>query len=303
MQIMPRVRLPTAAWPFAAAELDRQSFPLPDPERVAERLPFAEGNVEVLRSSEQEMPAPLSLVNLARLYQARGQRVPFRILRRAGMTIAVASDMHAAAAAVIRSVLHMVENWGIVTTEAVAARAETLASSVVSVEVARRTLAALPRTCWLDGPDQKWLSLRGRAGHVGIAIRKVFSVSARVQLHELRTALSKAAPALLDVPKKALERYLVEIAGCTVDGTLVRRLNPLPISALSRGEAILVSLVETAGDDIELSVLRRRSLDASLPDTTLGRLLRLSPLVLPGAGDRIRVIGERAPGGGPRCSS
>jgi hypothetical protein len=260
---------------------------------LADRLPLNERELGNLLVSDGLTLAPPPLHDLERFFRAWGRRVPFRIVRCGGMQIAVAPERHREAAAVGAAAIRMVQHWGLVGIDEVAARAETQTSKVISTETARRVVRALPRTCWLDGSDRRWFSLLGARSGALTAIGKVFAVADEVPLGELRAALVKALPAIAEVPVEAFARYVVEVARCTVAGDRARLARPAAV--LTRPETTLLELLRAAGGSLDLATLRRRADAASLPDTTLGRLLRLSPLVLPIGRNCVRIVGGAVP--------
>src|SRR5262249_8728182 len=146
----------------------------------------------------------------------------FRAVRCGGLVIAVAPAGAAAAAVITAESLRMVQRWGMASVEAVAERASALGSAPVPPEHAARLLAALPPIRWLDGEAREWFSFAGYVSGLELAVRKVFTVTARVALGELKAALAKSLPGLEEAPPEALASHLTGQAGCTMDGELVR---------------------------------------------------------------------------------
>jgi hypothetical protein len=207
-------------------------------------------------------PPPLG--DLERFFRAWGRKAPFRIVRCGVTQIAVAPDRYREASVVGAAAIRMVQHRGLV-------GAEAQTSAVISTETARRVVRALPRICGLDGPDRRWFSLVGaRSG--------------------LLTAVGKVAAVADELPLDAFERYLVEVSRCAVAGERVRLRGGARRAHTSRGDAARAPVRRRWGP--RPATLRRSADTASLPVTKLGRLLRLSPLVLAFERDRVRLIGS-----------
>src|SRR5262249_13929560 len=139
----------------------------------------------------------------------------------------------------------------------------------------------------------EWFSFAGYASGLELAVRKVFTVTARVALGELKAALAKSLPGLEEAPPAALASHLTGQAGCTMDGELVRHAGGLrPRPAVTPPEAALVRILDAAGGELDVEELRARGRAAALPKTTVRRVLELSPLFLDGPPGRVRLIGS-----------
>jgi hypothetical protein len=188
----------------------------------------------------------------------------------------------------------MVQYWGLASVDSVAARVRALTSSPVAGALSARVIAELPPVCWLDGDERNWFSLRGHAIGLDAAVAKVFRVAARVTVADLKAALAKGLRGMGDVPPAVFRRCLTEIAGCALDGDVVRSAGPPPdLDPLLGGpEAALVRILGAAGGELAVSALRERARSDSLPRTTVRRLLEMSPLFLRAPGGRVQLIGN-----------
>jgi hypothetical protein len=222
----------------------------------------------------------------------RGRPV-LRIVRSGGMEIAVSGTDHAAATLVATTAVHLVRHWGLVSAEAVIERARALAPTTVvgKIEpVARGVLGALPRTRWLGG-SHRWFSFVDAESQMAIAIAKVFAITPRIDIEQLRAALAKALPGLGVAPGQVFSDYLTQIAGCGLAGGFVRRAASAR-SCLTRAETAVVKMLEAAGGELDVKALRQRARTAALPRTTLERLIGLSPLFRQGEDRLVRLVGD-----------
>ena len=258
------------------------------------RLPLSERDLGVLLMAEGVSPEPVTFGHLARLYRLNGAKLPFGIVSCNGMTIGISAATYSQSSKVVTTALQMMQYWGMARVDAVARRAEVLAARPVDPALARRVLQALPGLLWLDGNAREWFSFPDQQGGIASALLKVFAVAPRVKLSELRSGLAKALPGLDDVPDRALERYLGDVAACVMDGPFVqRRAGVTPPSVLTTGETTLLRLLDAAGGELGLEELRAQTRSTTLPRSTVSRLLRLSPLFLVTPDDRVRLIGNR----------
>lgn len=266
---------------------------------LAEALPLHERDLAVLLLRRGLASPPITFSRLARLYRSSGQKIPFGIVRCAGVPVGVSITSYGAATHIVAAAQHMTQHWGLAAVEAVAARAQSLAGRPVTEALARRVLEALPGVYWLDGAAHGWLTFLGAGASPGAAtpasggmvaaVHKVFTVAAAVRLDELRAALAKALPGVDEAPTRVLERYLADAAGCAIDDAAVVR-GPAG-GELTHGERTLVDLLRAAGGEAGVDGLRRDARAAAVPRTTVNRLLELSPLFLPAGNGRARLVG------------
>jgi hypothetical protein len=201
----------------------------------------------------------------------------------------------------------MVQYWGLASVESVAARVRALTSSPVAGALPARVVAELPLVCWLDGAGdggagagggRSWFSLRGHASGLDAAVAKVFRVAARVTVGDLKAALAKGLRGMGEVPPAVFRRCLTQIAGCALDGDVVRRASPPTEPLLDGPEAALVRILGDAGGELAVTALRERARSDALPRTTVRRLLEMSPLFVHAPGGLVQLIGDRSDGGG-----
>lgn len=241
------------------------------------------------------------LDDLVRLYREHDTQAPFRVVRRAGATVLVAPEHLAAAEALLRGAAHYVFNWGLGTLNAVVSRLRALAARPLEPAAAARILAAIPRFRWLD-PDAGWFSFASSGSRLRAALRKIFSLTDRVLLGDLRAALAKQIELLATVPGEAIETYLAEIAGCEIAEGWVSARAARKLDAavpLGKGEEALVDLLRTHGGEISTRALRALAKRQGLAAPALLRLVRTSPLLLE-RGGRLRLVGEPRTAFSPR---
>jgi len=268
-------------------------------ERVLGRM--ASSFVEKLPMGLREMQASLAsdgcplectaLKDLVSYYQARGARAPFHIVRFGGMELAVAPNQTRVAAQVGAAAVRMVQHWGIVGAKTLAERAEVVSGGPVPIELVSKILGALPATRWLDGSARQWFSFAQRSNGLGDALDKVLSLNRKIPVTELRQALAKSYPSLVDAPESVFERYLADVAGWSVEEGRPQD-HAGRADALTKPETILVGILTAVGGQVGPAALRRQAAAAGLSDATLTRLLRFSPLVMRTPSDDVRLLGE-----------
>jgi hypothetical protein len=218
---------------------------------------------------------------------------PSRVLRRGGATVRVAPEQLASAEAVLTGAAHCVLNWGLCTIDAVVSRLRALTDRPLLSTEAARILGALPRFRWLDR-EAGWFSLAGTKSRLTLALRKIFAVTDRVLLRDLRAALSKQVELVGAAPPEVIETYLSEIAGCAIsDGWVSARKSSGAVS-IGRDERTIVAMVQDRGGDISTASLRKLVKRVGLSARTFLRVVRTSPLLLE-RGGRLRMIGAPRP--------
>ena len=260
-------------------------------------LPLRGAEVGTLLVQHRVVTAPLTLRALAELYAAAGQTVPFQIIHRDGVEIAVPTGSRGLATLVAAAAVRLVALGGVATAEMVAERVRVMARAEVTAAMVKRLLIALPRLRWLDD-HMEWFSLTGDRSPMRQAIAKVFAVHDRVDRSELRAALEKVSGAR-HLPPEILDAYLSAVADCELDSRAVNPRAAAERVSLGGSEARLVALLATAGGELSRAALRRASFESGLSWATVTRLLKASPLLVTGPGDRVRLIGapRRAPMG------
>jgi len=165
--------------------------------------------------------------DLARAYRSAGRTVPFRVIRHGGCEVVVAPSVRNIARTVLVAATQFISWWGLTTVQQIVSRAQLRATSTVSAAFVARLVASLPKVVWLD-PNHEWFSFRDNRSALLRAIRNGFAAAERIELPSLMKALAKerAFLALARLPAGVWERYLALVAGCTVEGTWVRRQMP-----------------------------------------------------------------------------
>jgi len=256
---------------------------------LAAHLPLRGAEVGTLLVRHRVTTAPLTLRALAELYASAGETAPFQIIHRDGVEIAVATGSRGLATMVAAAAVRLVALAGVATADMVAERVRVLARADVTTAMVKRLLIALPRQRWLDD-RMEWFSLTGDRSPLRQAIDKVFAVNDRVDPVELRAALEKISGERR-VPPEILDAYLSAIADCELAARAVSPRAAAARASLGGSEGRLVALLTSAAGEMSRATLRRQSAAGGLSWATVIRLLKVSPLLMTGPGDRVRLIG------------
>ena len=263
---------------------------------LAHMLPIAEEDVARLLIDEGLASKPVTLEHLARVFQTRGHAVPFRVVACGDTSVAVSAEHQGFSATVAGAAAGLVSHFGLSAVQAVVNQVGVLRASPTSRPMVNRLLVALPRLRWLD-ERMEWFSMVGDPSRLQRAIATVFAVADRVSLRELRAALAKSQPRGPRVPDAVMERYLSEVADCEIDSTGIRSRTPQSRRPLACDEAavetVLVNLLSEAGAPLAFDELSGLASAAAIPEATVRRLIRTSPLFVPLRGHRVRLIGRR----------
>jgi hypothetical protein len=135
-----------------------------------------------------------------------------------------------------------------------------------------------------------WFSFANSNSRLRVALRKIFALTDRVLLRDLRAALSKQIELIATTPGDALETYLTAIAGCEIwDGWVLSRASDEVLS-LGRDERTIMALVRDNGGEISIRSLQKQAKFGGLSAPAVLRFVRSSPLVLE-RGGRLRLVG------------
>ncbi|MEA2700624.1 MAG: hypothetical protein QOI66_4895 [Myxococcales bacterium] len=236
------------------------------------------------------MPA-LTVPALAELYRSADRPVPFQVIRSQGVEIAVPQGSHGLMAAVGATAVRLCSLWGVVTTTMIADRVHVLRSAEVTLPMVKRLLVALPRLRWLDDRMQ-WFAMTGDRSGLRQAVAKVFAVADPIDCHDMRQALNKGRAAAQEIPGPVLDRYLRVIADAELDERGLCHRSTGERAALEPAEATLVRLLADGGGQMAADALRRAAATLSLSLPAVARLVKTSPLFLPGPDDRVGLVGH-----------
>ncbi|HVZ73342.1 MAG TPA: hypothetical protein VHJ20_13270 [Polyangia bacterium] len=256
------------------------------------RLPLRPEELGALVVDAGLSRAPLGLDDVMRLFRERRVPLPFRVVRRGGARVLVAPSALASAEALVTTASSFVFHWGLCPIVSVVDRLRSSAADELGASAAARVLATLPRFRWLDEASG-WFSFVGTTTRASVAIRKVFSVVDRVSIRELTLAIGKRVSALATAPRAAVEKYLAEVAGCSIEGDWVRPRRPFAAKPLVASERTIVELLRAAGGRLKLEALRSAAVGAGVKLAAVRHFLRTSPLVLAGRRD-VRLVGAFA---------
>jgi hypothetical protein len=232
-------------------------------------------------------PEPIEVIS------APGLEAPSRVLRRGGANVRVAPERVASAEALVTGAVDCVRNWGLCTIDAVVSRLRALTDQPLGMTEAARILGTLPGFRWLDR-DSGWFTVATSNSRPRAALRKIFAVTERVLLRDLRAALSKQAEVFATAPADVVETYLAEIAGCEIWDGWVSVRTAGPAEPLGRDERTIVAMVADHAAEIAVRSLRVRAKRLGLSARTVLRVLRTSPLVVE-RGGRLRLVGQPRP--------
>jgi hypothetical protein len=235
----------------------------------------------------------LTFDDVVRLHREEKVSVPFRIVRRGGATVLVATESLGAAETLLADAAHYVFNWGVCTVRALLDRLQALTGLSIELRAATRILTAIPRFRWLD-EAAGCFSFAEYGTRLGLAVRKVFTVAEKVRLEDLTRALGNAVELLATVPRRAIATYLSDVVGCEIRDDWVRPPATLTRASLERGERALVEVLQRSGGATTMSALRKRAAAAGVTARTLRDVTRTSPLMLLTAGS-LRLVGVARP--------
>ncbi|HVZ72463.1 MAG TPA: hypothetical protein VHJ20_08820 [Polyangia bacterium] len=245
----------------------------------------------------EEVPAVLAAIGapvrdvdeLVLFFKDTGRAAPFRFVRRGGAQILVAPTALAASEAVLMEASHLVFHWGLCTVEMIGERLGSLAKPTLPDVAVARVLASIPRLRWLDDA-RRWFSFVGSRSRMRAAVGKVFGVFNVVALADLTAALGKRLKALELAPHTAIRTYLSQVAGCELDGDVVRAGAGLARAPLDRGERAVVDLIASHGGVLARGKLHHLAEAAGLRLAAVRQIILTSPLVL--ANDlELRLVG------------
>jgi hypothetical protein len=275
------------AWLEEIAEHVGPRLPLSAPE-LAALVPRAAGGGDVT-----------SLAALSRSFARAGRLAPFRVVRRGAVEIAVTPGSADLVALLYESATRQVNAWGLTEIDDVLDRVAILGASdpaAMTVTTARRLLSALPQLRWLD-ERHIWFSFVGERSPLGRAIEKVLSIADAVDVETLRDALAKHHHIMRRTPRPALEVFLTAIAGCRLSDGILTAVSR-PAASLSKDERALVERLRALGGQAAREELEPASARSASALLAWRRLVRRSPLVLPTADGRLRLVGHVEAGAG-----
>ncbi len=215
---------------------------------------------------------------------------PVGVLRRGGAAVVMARDELASAEALVNGATQFVFHWGMCSLNALVSRIHVLTGQPLSVATAERILTTMPRFRWLD-QGSGWFSFAGSGSRLRQSLDKIFALTERVLLRDLRVALAKQIELLATVPIDALETYLAAVAGCDVADGWVCAPRSNETVPLGGDEGAIVAMLESKGGELATRSLREQARRRGLRAPAVLRLLRTSPLVLERAG-RLRLVGS-----------
>jgi hypothetical protein len=257
---------------------------------IARALPFAPEALGQLLIEGGVASERLCVDEVVQLFKTSDLPVPFRRVRRAGADVLVSPTSLASGDALISAAAATISTFGLSSVKAVIQRVRSQGASTLDEAAAARVLATIPGFVWLD-EGSGWFSLASSTSHVGLALRKIFTVAERLPLAELVSALTKPAATIASVPRPVLVNYLCEIVGCGVrDGWVEPRATFVP-AELARAEGELVELLRRAGGRLTRAALRAQAVAVGIPPTTLREFVRRSPFIVVGQRD-LRLLGS-----------
>jgi hypothetical protein len=257
---------------------------------IARALPFAPEMLGALLIEGGVASERLDVDEVVQLFKTSDLPVPFRRVRRAGADVLVSPTCLASADALISAASATVSTFGLASVRLVIERVRSQGASTLDEAAAARVLATIPGFLWLDEASG-WFSFSSSTSHVGLALRKIFTVAERLPLAELVSALAKRAATVASVPRPVLVNYLSEIVGCDVRDGMVQPRSTFVPAELARAEGELVELLRRAGGRLTRAALRTQAVAGGIPPTTLRDFVRRSPFIVVGPRD-IRLLGS-----------
>ena len=243
---------------------------------VAERIPAPAAVIEKALVEEGLTAAPFSLEGLTKVAETTlvlsttgsalarrrpmilGRQLPFVVTGRPGNRVVLPPQMLAVANEIIQCARKSVEHWGVATVEDITAQVTEQLSEPIHSDFVTQVLQGHQDFQWLDeAGGWFWITSVSRNRLLN-RIKKVLSVSSRINVAELRAGVAReyrmqgVVPpqrVLLELCRRA-EGYLVEGSTVSTDPPVAWR------ETISETEQILVLALETHGP-----VMRREELE------------------------------------------
>jgi len=262
---------------------------------VRKRLPAAVCDIELelLKHGLTEKIFPLeSLLGAARFFN---RRPGFEIESAVGARIAVPKRGAGITCAVTRAAERAIADHGAARIETVADQAKDKFSFPISLEIVSQILQGRRDFRWLCR-EANWFWLSSvRRNPLAKAIRKVLSISPRIDAHELSTAISRSLrPGGALLPVEALLELCRQLPVCKVVGqTVCIRGSILPQDALCTSERLMFRVLREKGPLLKRSTYRALCLNVGVNKNTFESVVGRSPIIAKHSPGVYRIIGDQ----------
>jgi hypothetical protein len=253
---------------------------------IGQRLPAGERELSVRLRGHELVEEAFDLGQLERAARFYARALPFAVLRREGLVVAVPAEQLSLARKSYDMASRSMVLWGLTTISNVCFRAGTEATEFVT-----RLLAAHRSFQWLDR-RQGWFWLGNTRSSLLRTIEKILVVAGRVRLADLARTLFRRRPPPLIPPVRALAELCRHSPQLVVERQVVKLASQgRALHGLSDADNRVVELFRTLGRRIDFrdSTLALRpgfDFDGNL------RRLRSSPLVLEPQPGVFQLIGS-----------
>lgn len=259
---------------------------------IAARLPASEADLSHRLIDAGLTGVSIDLARIERASRFGTAPLPFAVLRREGLTLAVEPHHLALATTVYALAVRSVVNFGFALVGRVAFQSRT-----DDLAFTRAVVSAQNNFEWLD-KRQGWFWFRNERSRAVKTIEKVLSVAGSVGIKELHEVLFRRFAPDNAPSNRALRTLCEQIPNIEVTGASVR-LRPIGAPAqppdegtrLNDRERSVVELFRRWGPRIDGHRLPELCETVGLGAVALGRHLRASPLVLEPHPGVFRLIG------------
>jgi hypothetical protein len=253
---------------------------------IAASLPASEREIRRrLRSAGLVRDNNVELLEIERASRFATSSIPFAVVRREGIVVAVPPDRAALARTVCDLAGRALLNWGVANMEYLCFYARTEETALVS-----KVLEAHVAFQWLDA-KLGWFWYRTCRSRLILTIERILSFAGTVRLTDLAQTLFRRRPPALIPPVRVLARLCRECPQFVVDRQRIRLDRPdAAESRLTEAETGVIELFRDRGPRIDL---RRQPLNDQFgPDGgEILRRLRASRFVLEPTPGVFRLIG------------
>ena len=245
---------------------------------VSRRLPVSEREINSELITEGHIGSAVDLGQLLRQAVHLGWDAPFRVVRIGGARVVMRLADVGAGRASYRIALRIVQNRGATTIPAVVAQVRATMDSSIDERFVGQLLAGMPTFRWLSQEDG-WFWFVRDANPLLAAVRKILSVTKRLALPRLWTALFRARAE--PVPSPTVAATIAEAApeARVVDGHVVSTVALDPNRHLSDREQGVLTLLSGTGRPLSERELRALAREGGLQWPSVWQVLNCSPIV------------------------
>jgi hypothetical protein len=260
---------------------------------VKDRLPAAVCDIELALTKHGLTEKTFSLESLLGAARFFNRQPSFAIETSIGARIAVPKGRAGVAREITRVAEREITKYGAATMGNVTEQARGKTSFSISQEFASRVLQCRRDFQWLSREGNWfWLSAVQRNPLVN-SIRKILSVSPRIDVHEVRTGISRnSRPDGAFLPCGALLELCRLLPMCNVMGEMVFASETLdPQDTLCDSEQLMLRILRERGPLLKWGIYQTLCLNAGMNKNMFNSVIRESPIVAKHAPGIYTIIG------------